>query len=239
MIIVWGKRFYGKVGARDGSYVRSLFGHLMFMPLFPLGSYLVVKAPSGKDAVFKLPLHGLSLLAGYARLWSLGAAVMALGMLTDPTLSIAGAGVGMLAVAVGAYSFFGLGRASAADAAQWRAYAEFAGAPVDVALVAAAAGGGDENARRWLADIKHKAQAAFAENAVNPQASYRDNARLDDWRQAADSAALLTPTCQKAALTLARIATADKSTDHAAAVAAHAKIWSAITSQPELAAKAA
>jgi hypothetical protein len=236
MIIVFGRRLFGKVGLSGNSYVRSQFAHLMFMPIIPIGSYLVVRSANGKEGFFKLPLHGASILAGYLRLWSLGAMVCAFGMMSQPDSLAVGSVIGALAVIVGMYAWGGTMRASAVEGKQRAVYADFAGAAVDVALIARSAGRGDEHATRWLADIKQRAQAAFASEAVNPQATYRDSARLAEWQQAADSAALLSPAAQRAALTLSRIAGAEKSADREAAAAAHAKFWSAIAAQPTVAA---
>jgi hypothetical protein len=230
MIFVWGKRFYGKVEALDDACVRTYFFHLFFLPVLPRASVLMF-AQDGKPAALRLPLDGRSILAAYARMWSLpalyaGIAISSEGALLPGVLLAVAAGVTAL------WAWLFAGRLSAAEQGQRRAYAAFAGAPVDVALLARAADGPDRDAAAsWLAGTRARAEAAFAEAAVNPQASYREVARVVDWRAAAQAQAA-TPECRRAALTLARIATAQgDAAARAQAAQAHAALWAAL-SQP-------
>jgi hypothetical protein len=110
-----------------------------------------------EDGTFRsvpIGLSGISVLAAYARAWGL---VAALGLLIQTALAIdafedeglfafvpAVAAVGVIALVVAAWTM--LGRLSPAQRGQQKAYSEFAGRPVDVALL----GEGREELRRNL-----------------------------------------------------------------------------------------
>ena len=63
MFIVWGQRLYAKVDRVPGVlYVATLFFHLMFIPLFPLGG-IVVAERDGRAA--PIPMSWKSMLLAY------------------------------------------------------------------------------------------------------------------------------------------------------------------------------
>lgn len=67
MLLVWGKRTYGATDKVGLVSVKTVFGHLWYLPLFPMTSYYVV-AKSGKA----FELNGIrwsSALFGYLRIW--------------------------------------------------------------------------------------------------------------------------------------------------------------------------
>jgi hypothetical protein len=69
MIIIWGTRFYGKVDKVPGlCYVTTRFGHLWFIPLIPVETYLILDMPgeSGQRGL-RIPMSGKSVLAGWLR----------------------------------------------------------------------------------------------------------------------------------------------------------------------------
>ena len=96
MFIVWGTRNAGKVDQRDGQYALTRFGHVYWLPLFPTSAIWV----TGDGVGHEMKLSGKSVLAGYARTWSIIAGVA--GVLG------AGGAVGFIAalaaVALGALS---------------------------------------------------------------------------------------------------------------------------------------
>lgn len=71
MFIVWGTRNAGKVDQRDGQYALTRFGHVYWLPLFPTSAIWV----TGDGVGHEMKLSGKSVLAGYARTWSMIAGV--------------------------------------------------------------------------------------------------------------------------------------------------------------------
>ncbi|WP_157778805.1 hypothetical protein [Massilia violaceinigra] len=67
MLIVWGKRTYGAVHKVGDTSVKTVFGHLWYLPLFPMSSHYV----DGKTgASFELNnMNVRSVLCGYMRVW--------------------------------------------------------------------------------------------------------------------------------------------------------------------------
>jgi len=68
MVIITGVRFAGKVDAvpRIG-HVATRFFHLYYVPLIPLGTYLVTREGDTDFAGVALPLSGKSILVGWLR----------------------------------------------------------------------------------------------------------------------------------------------------------------------------
>ena len=72
-MIVWGSRFYGKVDAVPGLfYIVTRFGHLWFIPLIPMGTYLILDE-EGEERGLEISFSFKSMLLGWLR----GACVMA------------------------------------------------------------------------------------------------------------------------------------------------------------------
>jgi hypothetical protein len=232
MVVFWGARPYGKSDEHSGSYVVTRFAYLQFLPLVPSQSFLIV-ASGGPPRALALPLVGRSVLAGYARIWSPVAAFVGLAVACSGAPFVGGTLLA-LSVAVGLYAWIRLGRLTAPERAHREAYAAFAGAPVDVALIASATRGPDAAAAAaWLADITRRAEETIRTEGAELAASYRELARHTDWRQVAARADTAPSVCQKAALTLARVAwaTTTEPASRAAAASAHDRIWSAVARQ--------
>ena len=67
MFFVWGKRTYGAVDKVGNIAVKTVFGHLWYLPLFPMTSYYV---HTKTDAAFELnSINWRSVLCGYVRVW--------------------------------------------------------------------------------------------------------------------------------------------------------------------------
>lgn len=220
MILIWGRRFYGKLDALNGVCVRTIFFHVFFLPLIPARSFLVF----GERAL-NLPLDGRSVLAGYARWWPLVAVYAGIAIASGADL-LPGVPLAVFAALLALWAWLRLGRLSSLERAERQAYAEFAGKSVDVALIVRATRGANRvAAAHWLDDITASAEAAFAEEAAKPQASYREAARFADWRQVADEPQAASARCRAAALTLARIAWArSEAGSRAQAAALHARL---------------
>lgn len=67
MFIIWGKRTYGKVHQVGTTSVQTVFGHLYYLPLFPMSSHYV-DFKTG-NAYQLTSMNGHSILCGYARIW--------------------------------------------------------------------------------------------------------------------------------------------------------------------------
>ena len=66
-MIIYGTQLYGKVDHLPGLfYVATQFGHIWFVPLVPVGSYLILD--DGKERGISIGLSGKSVLFAYGRL---------------------------------------------------------------------------------------------------------------------------------------------------------------------------
>jgi hypothetical protein len=101
MIIIFGRRWYGRVDEHEGQYLATRFFHIYFVPLIPLES-MWVNRDMGRQ-LYGVPtgIKGRSVLSGYARIWGPiaavgGAAAIAAGGLFGLPIAIAGAVAGAL-----------------------------------------------------------------------------------------------------------------------------------------------
>ncbi|AKV03677.1 hypothetical protein AKJ09_10340 [Labilithrix luteola] len=70
MIIVYGTRMYGKVKACGASFLATQFFHIWYLPLFPVGSKLVLEeAQDGTFHGVSAPFSFKSVMAAYLRVW--------------------------------------------------------------------------------------------------------------------------------------------------------------------------
>lgn len=128
MLLIWGSRLYGKVDEVPGLFhVATKFGHLWFIPLFPVGaSHLVLEQSGDSYRGASVGLSGRSVLAAYLRAWGIvgflffglvGVAVLSAGVSRQPPQWVPGAVVLLLAavslgVSIWAFASGGLRRAS-------------------------------------------------------------------------------------------------------------------------------
>jgi hypothetical protein len=94
--LVVGHRRYGRVHAHAGEYAETVFVHVSFIPLFPLGSdWVVTEAGPGEPASFPIKLNGRSVLAAYLRTWMVAISLSALlaPSLTATAVALALAGI--------------------------------------------------------------------------------------------------------------------------------------------------
>lgn len=67
MIFIWGKRTYGAVQKVGDVSVKTVFGHLWYLPLFPLSSHYV---EAKTDAAYQLnKINWRSVACSYLRVW--------------------------------------------------------------------------------------------------------------------------------------------------------------------------
>jgi hypothetical protein len=80
MIIVYGTRYYGKVRASGGSFLKTQFAHLYYVPLIPIGTHLVLEElADGSFKGIKTALSWRSVFAAYLRVWGPIATLAAVG----------------------------------------------------------------------------------------------------------------------------------------------------------------
>lgn len=94
MVIIYGRRAYGRVDEHDGEYAQTQFAHIYYMPLFPIQSHWITRggdAPLG----FEIGLHGKSILTAYLRMWAPLVAIACLA--TAPLIAIPFAALGIWA----------------------------------------------------------------------------------------------------------------------------------------------
>lgn len=79
MVIVYGSRFYGKVGACGTSYLATQFAHIYYIPLVPIGTHLVLEQNGdGSFRGIKAPFSFKSMMAAYLRVWGPLAIIIAI-----------------------------------------------------------------------------------------------------------------------------------------------------------------
>jgi hypothetical protein len=68
MVIIFGSRLYGKVDVVPGLFhVETKFGHLWYIPLIPLGTYLILNKQAGQWHGVSIPFSFKSLLFAWLR----------------------------------------------------------------------------------------------------------------------------------------------------------------------------
>ena len=101
MIIIFGRRSYGRVDAHGSEYAQTTFAHIYYVPLIPTGSFWVTSEAGGQRTGFSIPLHGKSVAAAYLRVW---APIAALATLSAAPL-IAGVPVALVLLGLSAWAW--------------------------------------------------------------------------------------------------------------------------------------
>ncbi len=103
MIIIYGQRYYGRVGGHGAEHLATRFAHVYFVPLFPTSSRWVSRQIGDQLYGFDVKLSARSVAAAYLRIW---APLVALGL--GATLSIPGiaAAVALLALSAWSWTWF-------------------------------------------------------------------------------------------------------------------------------------
>src|SRR4051812_50211547 len=77
MIYIFGSRLYGKVDQVPGVFhVATKFGHLNFIPLIPMESYIVLSTQGKQFSGVRIPMSGKSVLVTWGRALSVVAAAV-------------------------------------------------------------------------------------------------------------------------------------------------------------------
>lgn len=184
MIVVWGTRLYGKVDEVPGMFhVATQFFYLQYVPLAPMGSYLVFSKTGEGFRGAKLGLSLKSVLVAWTRvalaIGAVAAVIVAIVMLNDPRTGGAKAALpaGLLiasGLAAGfafwwSYRLQGVGRASYARAVQ---LAEKAGFTEEALVLLELAFGRitQDQANAAIADLQKHAKEAEKIMAQSPGA---------------------------------------------------------------------
>lgn len=70
MLVAFGSGFYGKIANYQEQWIETKFFHVMFIPLFPVGSMFVTDSGFRQRSGVDIPTHTTSVLAVYARLFT-------------------------------------------------------------------------------------------------------------------------------------------------------------------------
>jgi len=141
VIIVGGRRLYGKVEQIGSTYIATTFTFLQFLPLFPVKSHIVLgEGSSGTHDVVDIKLHGKSVAAGYLRAYGIAATLLSFipGLVmagtSETQTALAGAGTVLFCAGMTTAAFSFIGRPDRAEKARRLVYARFAAHPVDPAV---------------------------------------------------------------------------------------------------------
>jgi hypothetical protein len=229
MIIIFGRRAYGRVEVSGGTFILTEFVHLWYLPIAPTGSHLVLsRDPTGLCQNLPIRMHGVSVLAAYLRTWgALGIAaclVAALGASDDGWMSsmpwlVCAAG---LAAAV-VVAWTKLGKLPPGELARRQVYARFAGAAVDVGQLGGHADGLLESLR----------EAVALQGRGLMSASYRTVQDVGTrWAEVALDPTVLDRGFLEACLTLARVEwSRARGLERARLADIHRKVWRKLDAQ--------
>ena len=227
MIIVGGKRIYGKVEQVGSTFIATTFAFLQYLPLFPTQSHIVLGEGSpGSWEVIPIKMHWKSVLAGYLRAWGiffsmcgLFAGLIVMGESERVASAWTGACVAFGTAALTTAAFQLLGRVSLSDKAMRLIYARFVGHPVDVAVF-------DEDTRGRVAERLRRLLDEKS-SLVWTATGYRQGAPADlGYRALSLEASVKDQEYLEAALTLARIeASLSVGSQRAELLQLHRKIW--------------
>jgi hypothetical protein len=237
MVVIWGQRMYGRVDRFAGSHVATRFFHLYYVPLIPLSSWLVLEEQAdGRFLGIQTSLQLRSVMLAWLRVASVVAlAVAGFNVLTrmDGRYAVDGEGFGWaitvgLAIALGFFAFFRLGKLSLAAKAQRTVYYDFTGKFVDVGLL------GDGRAA-IKARVAEETDRHLTKHAVS---GYRTAAQTS-WREIATRPDVRDVPLLRAALTRARLEWSEARGEQKRSLAQdHDKIFANLTAAaPELLAR--
>src|SRR5512144_3366345 len=100
MVIIFGRRAFGRIEAHGGEHAQTSFAHVYYMPLVPVSSFWVTHAGPGGARGFEIRTSGTSILAAYLRSWAPLVAVIAFAI-----GGLGGVAVGAAAVAACAWAW--------------------------------------------------------------------------------------------------------------------------------------
>ena len=110
MIVIYGRRSYGRVDEHGGEYAQTAFAHIYYMPLIPVSSFWVNRSVGGTNYGLPIKLHWRSVAAAYLRTWAI---VVAIGLLLSPSVITGVFAMGLIAASVMSYTWRALRNAKA------------------------------------------------------------------------------------------------------------------------------
>ncbi|MDI1448382.1 hypothetical protein [Polyangium sp. 6x1] len=211
MLIVGGRRLYGKVEQVGSTYIATTFAFLQFLPLFPVRSHIVVAEGSADThTVVHIKMNWKSVATGYLRAYGVAATLIALipglamaGNSKAPTAYL-GAGLVLVCAGLTTAAFSMIGRLSREEKAQRLLYARYLGHPVHPSVL-------DEDTRGAIAQklrdfLEERAAAAMTGSNYRKggpvKAGYRVLALEPSMRDREYLEAALTLACLDASLSV-------------------------------------
>lgn len=182
MVIVFGRKIYGTVEESGGSSVQTQFVHVYYLPLIPIGSYLMLgKNDRGAAIGRKIPLHLPSVLAGYLRAWGyvgiLACVAFALTSSDSRVQALFWLLLGLYAVGVVVWSYRRLGKLSRERRGQYAAYASVSGYACDAGILARTDPAFAENLRADVTTRARGLMSAGYRTAFDPATGWADVAK--------------------------------------------------------------
>ncbi|HEX4450592.1 MAG TPA: hypothetical protein VH143_06970 [Kofleriaceae bacterium] len=117
MIIVFGRRAYGRVNAHGGEHAHTRFAHVYYLPIVPSGSFWVTQQLGDSVRGFEIRASGKSIAAAYLRMW---APLVAIGALVSASVAGTIVAVVLAAASAWAWSWRDVRGASAMRASDFR-----------------------------------------------------------------------------------------------------------------------
>src|SRR5512133_3356729 len=77
MVIIYGRRSFGRIEAHGGEHAQTSFVHVYYMPIVPISSFWVTQDLGTAVRGFEIRASGKSILAAYLRSWGPIAALIA------------------------------------------------------------------------------------------------------------------------------------------------------------------
>ena len=224
MILIYGHRLYGRMAKFAGTCVAARFIHLYYLPLIPIGSFLVLgPAGDGQDRVIKIGFHWGSIGLTYLRTASVAAVALAIFSIVNATrygaqsadIGVAAAAV-LLAAGLIYLAWSRLGRLGVEHKAQRSVYYDCVGTFADVAHLGPAR---EQMRDKLLGELR-----------------LRGDEQKRGWREQAGDAACTDVPFLKKALTLCRLEWAlAKGGDRAVLMHEHRVIFQRLAAQsPEI-----
>jgi len=140
VVVVGGRRLYGKIEQVGSTYVATTFVFLQFLPLFPVRSHVVLSEGEGANDVIHIKMNWKSVAVGYLRAWGIFAtmcafipAIIAAGT-GEASSAFTGAGTLLVTAGLTTAAFTWIGKLSTEAKARRLIYARFAGHPVDLGI---------------------------------------------------------------------------------------------------------
>ncbi len=102
MVIIFGRRSYGRVDAHGGEHAQTTFAHVYYMPIVPVSSFWVTQDLGATVRGYSIRTSGKSIAAAYLRCWG---PIAALAVLATGSVGGYFAAAGLAAASAWAWSW--------------------------------------------------------------------------------------------------------------------------------------